>query len=320
MRKLSICFLTVLFLLNVFCTEVFCEKYKDGKYKGISTGYVGPVEVEVKIKSGKISQVKVINHAENIPGTSIKDIPERIIKAQNTKDVDTVSGATITSKAILRGVTEALKKASKKSEKPKKKPLKKIETVMEGSIVLPDPDLTKGMPLMKCLKNRKTSRSFKKKELTFDIISELLWAANGINRIDNGKRTAPSAMNSQEIDIYVALKRGLYKYNHKKHLLSPVLNKDIRELTGYQKFTQIAPVNLIYVANLNKLTGGDGTMKEFYAATDTGFICQNVYLYCASEGLSTVVLGWVDRKKLEKVMKLPKNKKVTLVQPVGFPE
>ena len=320
MKKISICIIAVLFIFNVLSVGLFCENYKDGKYIGIGTGYTGPVEVEVEIKTGKITQVEVINHTENLAGSSIKDIPKRIIKSQGTDGVDVVSGVTVTSKAILNGVSKALVKALGKVKKTKKIIVKKIEPVKEGCIVLPAPDFSKGMPLMKCLKNRKTSRSFKKDEFTFDIISELLWAANGINRVDSGKRTAPSAMNSQEIDIYVALKRGLYKYNYKKHLLSPFMDKDIREFTGYQKFTQVAPVNLIYVANLDKLTGGDGTMKEFYSAVDTGFISQNVYLYCASKGLSTVILGWIDRKKIAEIMKLSKNQKVILTQPVGFPK
>ena len=149
------------------------------------------------------------------------------------------------------------------------------------------------------------------------MLSNLLWAAFGINRANSGKRTAPSAMNWQEIDIYVAMKSGLYLYNAGQNLLEPVLAQDIREHVGVQDFTQTAPVNLIYVADYTRMSG-DNKSKNFYSATDTGFISQNVYLFCSSEGLATVVLGWVNKPQLAKVMKLKKTQKIILTQPVGY--
>lgn len=179
--------------------------------------------------------------------------------------------------------------------------------------------LENGKLLMQALKMRKSSRSFNEKDLPIEILSDLLWAGFGINRSEPNMRTAPSAHNWQEIDIYVAMKKGLYLYKPKKHSLELIQEKDIRENVGKQDFTQTAPVNLIYVADLSKMQGNEET-KSFYSAADTGFISQNIYLYCASEGLATVILGLVDKPVLRKIMKLRKDQKIILTQPVGFPK
>jgi SagB-type dehydrogenase family enzyme len=187
-------------------------------------------------------------------------------------------------------------------------------TALATDISLPIPQKEGGMPLMEALAARKSDRSFSSRPLESQALSDLLWAAFGINRND-GKRTAPSARNRQEIDVYVALSSGLYYYNAQQHKLEQVIETDIRELVGKQPFTQTAPVNLIYVSDYERMAGGE----EFYSATDTGFISQNVYLYCASAGLNTVVLGWVDKKKLHKAMGLQSTQHVILTQPVGYP-
>jgi len=186
-------------------------------------------------------------------------------------------------------------------------------------IALSSPDITAGKPLMTALSERKTTRSFSSRDLSIDVISNLLWAAFGVNRPESGKRTAPSAMNRQEIDIYVAMKSGLYLYNARENRLDSIRAKDIREYAGTQEFTQKASVDIIYVADFSKMAGDENT-KMFYSAVDTGFISQNVYLFCASEGLSTVILGWVDKPALEKIMNLRPDQKVILTQPVGYPE
>jgi len=183
-------------------------------------------------------------------------------------------------------------------------------------IKLNAPNMYGGKPLMIALKQRKSDRSFSRKDLPLDVLSNLLWAASGINR-PNGKLTSPTASNWQEIDIYVALKKGLYLYDRKKNTLRGVLAEDIRQYVGRQDFTQIAPVNLIFVANFSKMSDNlDNNI--FYSATDTGFISQNVYLFCASEDLATVVLGYVDKPLLEKKMRLNKDQRVILTQPVGY--
>ncbi|MFC1620924.1 nitroreductase family protein [Candidatus Omnitrophota bacterium] len=188
-----------------------------------------------------------------------------------------------------------------------------------GTIELLKPQLERGALLMQALKERRSERQFSSKELSLELISNLLWAASGVNRLDSGNLTAPTAKNSQEIGIYVAMEKGLYLYNAQKHTLEPIMAKDVREFTGLQSFTQIAPINLIYVADFSKMGGrNEGTI--FYSATDTGFISQNVYLFCASEGLSTVVLGWVDKPALSKAMNLRDDQGITLTQPVGYPK
>lgn len=187
-------------------------------------------------------------------------------------------------------------------------------SVFGGDLQLPAPRKTGGMPLREALAARQSARAFSDQSLDNQLLSDLLWAACGINR-DGGKRTAPSARNSQEIDLYVALPTGLYLYDAEANRLIQKMTADIREKTGVQPFTQKAPVNLIYVADYDRLRGE----KEFYSATDTGFISQNVYLFCASEGLNTVVLGWVEKEDLHKAMKLTPSQHVILTQPVGFP-
>jgi SagB-type dehydrogenase family enzyme len=177
-----------------------------------------------------------------------------------------------------------------------------------------------GRPLMQVLKDRSSSRSFSTEKLPLQALSDLLWAAFGVNRPDSGKRTAPSAVNWQEIDIYVATADGLYLYDARGHLLQPVLLEDIRAMTGRQSFVKEAPVNLIYVADLSRMGTASKEDRELYAAADTGFISENVYLYCASEGLATVVRGSIDREALAKAMKLRPDQKIILAQTVGYPK
>jgi SagB-type dehydrogenase family enzyme len=182
------------------------------------------------------------------------------------------------------------------------------------------PQVDSGRPLMQVLKDRSSSRSFSKEKLPIQVLSNLLWAAFGINRTDTGKRTAPSAVNWQEIDIYVAMAEGLYLYDAKAYMLKPILSEDIRAMTGRQEFVKDAPVNLIYVADFSRMGTATKEDKELYSAADTGFISENVYLYCASEGLATVVRGSIDRQALAKVMRLRPDQKVILAQSVGYPK
>jgi nitroreductase len=186
-------------------------------------------------------------------------------------------------------------------------------------IELPKPQTEGGKPLMQALKERKTSREFSSEKLSMQVLSNMLWAANGINRPD-GKRTAPTAMNKQEIDVYVALEDGLYLYDAGLNKLVGIVAGDIRGETGKQPFVKDAPVNLIYVADYAKMGNMPMAQKDFYAATDTGFVSQNVYLYCASEGLATVVRGMVDKALLPAVMKLRSDQRIILAQTVGYPK
>jgi SagB-type dehydrogenase family enzyme len=188
-------------------------------------------------------------------------------------------------------------------------------------IQLPPPQTEIGKPLMQALKLRQSSRSFDSKPLPLQELSNLLWAANGINRPDSGKRTAPSAMNWQEVDVYVARPDALYLYEAKMHSLTPVVGKDLREATGaHQSFVKDAPVNLVYVADSTRMQRASDEDKSIYSATDVGFIAQNVYLYCASQGLAVVVRGSIDRPALAQAMKLRPEQKIVLAQTVGYPK
>ncbi len=187
-------------------------------------------------------------------------------------------------------------------------------------IKLSNPQVDGGRPLMQVLRDRSSSRSFSPEKLPDQILSNLLWAAFGINRPDTGKRTAPSAVNWQEIDVYVATAEGLYLYDAKTQTLKPILSGDIRSATGKQDFVKEAPVNLIYVADFSKMGTAPKEDKELYSAADTGFISQNVYLYCASEGIATVVRGSIDKQALAKAMKLRPDQKIILAQSVGYPK
>ena len=188
------------------------------------------------------------------------------------------------------------------------------------SIPLPKPQTDGGRPLMQVLKDRQSARAFSTEKLPQQVLSNLLWAAFGVNRPESGKRTAPSAMNRQEIDIYVSTADGLYLYDAKANSLEVVLEQDIRALAGSQPFVQEAPLNLIYVADYSRMGKATDEQKIFYSAAATGFIGQNVYLYCASEGLATVIRATIDKPALEKAMKLRPDQKVTLSQTVGYPK
>jgi nitroreductase len=182
---------------------------------------------------------------------------------------------------------------------------------------LPKPEIKGGKPLMIALRDRCSTREFNSKEFTSQQISNLLWAADGINRPETGKLTAPSACNRQDIDTYVALKSGVYLFNIKKHQLDKKIDTDIRANIGMQAFVKEAPLCLIFVADLSK-TCGDDTSKIIDAAADAAYISENVYLYCASENLATVVLGMTNRSFLSNKLSLRKEQKIVFAQPVGF--
>jgi SagB-type dehydrogenase family enzyme len=184
---------------------------------------------------------------------------------------------------------------------------------------LPPPRTGIGLPLMEALAKRNSSREFSPEALPDQVLSDLLWAAFGVNRPASGMRTAPSAVNWQEIDIYVATANGLYLFNATAHRLIPLLNDDIRAAVGIQQYPATAPVVLIYVADFSKMKRASDQDKEFYSAADTGFISQNVYLYCASEDLATCVIGLIKRKSLAQKLNLQDGQKIILAQPVGYP-
>ena len=172
--------------------------------------------------------------------------------------------------------------------------------------------------MYEALSNRRTNREFSDKELTEQQLSDLLWCANGENRKD-GKRTAPSARNAQEIDIYVFSQKGVFLYVPEKNMLKMVIPEDMREgMSGHGgKMIMSAPVTLLFMANYDKMKAFDEAGREFYGATDAGFVSQNVYLYCAANKLNTVVMCAIDRTRIMEFMKV--NGKPVLAQPIGYP-
>jgi nitroreductase len=190
-------------------------------------------------------------------------------------------------------------------------------------IKLNSPKLDKGISIMQALKNRKSERKLSEKMLSMQHLSELLWAANGVNR-ENGKQTVPSAMNKHAVDVYVVLQEGVYIYEPVEHQLLPIVEGDFRKLAGMQDYVHTAPVNLIYVADLDKLKDlpmpapTDEKLKWLHI--EAGHQAENVYLYCASEGLGVAERTLIDKEKLSDVIKLRSGQKVISAQAVGYHE
>jgi nitroreductase len=165
---------------------------------------------------------------------------------------------------------------------------------------------------------RRTVRDFKTEKLSHELLGNLLWSAFGINRPEIDHRTAPSAMNSQEVEIYVAMPEGLYLYEPKPHQLKAISDEDLRGKTSGQAFGTNAPVTLILVADLSRLDKARPETRIIYANFDAGCISQNVYLFCASEGLGTVVHD-LNRDPLRAAMKLRPDQQIIIAQAVGWP-
>jgi nitroreductase len=182
---------------------------------------------------------------------------------------------------------------------------------------LPPPRSTGGQPLTEALKLRRSTREYSDRPLPAQVLSDLLWAAFGVNR-PSGDRTAPYWRHVMVMDIYVAMADGVWLYEPKAHTLLPHLKDDIRAQTGLQDFVATAPLNLVYVAHGERMTDISSEERRLYASVDTGFIGQNVYLFCASEGLATVFRGAVDYPKLARTLQLPDQQFVTFAQTVGY--
>jgi len=177
-------------------------------------------------------------------------------------------------------------------------------------INLPAPKKTGGKPLMEALNDRQTNRDFSDKELSMQTLSDLVWAAWGFNR--ENKRTAPSSQDRQELDLYVFLKTGVYFYDAKNQKLIMKAQGNNQAKAGRQPFVEVAPVNFAFVANLDKASNRDA------ALIDCGFISQNIYLFCASEGLISVVRGMFDKNEIHKLLGLTEKQEVLLTQTVGY--
>ncbi len=188
------------------------------------------------------------------------------------------------------------------------------------SMLLPRPNTQGGLPLLQALSKRRSSREFASTALPQQVLSDLLWAAFGINRAEGNGRTAPTARNAQEIDLYVALPGGLYIYDAFAHSLTLVAAVDARNVTGYQDFVDEAPLDIVYVADHGHMSASPSEERYAYSAVAAGAIAQNVYLYCASAGLATVVRGWLDRSALSKALRLSEHEHIVVAQTVGYPD
>jgi len=187
-----------------------------------------------------------------------------------------------------------------------------------ATIKLPAPDKRGGLPLMQALAKRRSSREFQRKPLPLPMLSSLLWAAFGVNRRGGG-RTAPSAIDAQEIDVYVALPDGAYLYDAQAHALRLVAASDLRRVTGYQDFVDEAPLDLVLVADHARMRMVPAAQRESYASAAAGAIAENVYLYAASAGLATVIRAWIDRAAIADALGLTHDQQVLLSQTVGYP-
>lgn len=189
----------------------------------------------------------------------------------------------------------------------------------ENTIQLSSPQIDRNA-FLHLLSKRASSRAFLPEPLPTPVLSNLMWAAAGISRPESGKRTAPTANNRQEVDVYAVTAQGLYLYDAKLQSLQLVHAGDFRAATGSQAYVKDAAVNLVYVANLTKSGGKTEEDRLIYAAAAVGFISENVYLYCASEGLATVVRAYVDRPVLAEIMKLKPGQRIIFAQSVGYPK
>ena len=194
------------------------------------------------------------------------------------------------------------------------------DAISEAPIMqLPAPKMSGGMPLMQALKLRHSTREYSERPLPLPVLSDLLWAAFGVNRA-SGDRTVPYWRHIMVIDVYAAMADGVWFYDPKAHLLRKHLNADIRAVTGQQDFVGSAPLNLVYVAHGERMHDVPPEDRRLYASVDAGFCGQNVYLFCASEGLASVFRAAIDYKKLAEAMQLEGEQFVTFAQTVGYPK
>lgn len=194
-----------------------------------------------------------------------------------------------------------------------------VSTGAAKAAALPAPRQSGGMPLYDALKARHSTREFADRPLPAAVLSNLLWCAWGVNRPWSGDHTAPSWRHSSEVDLYVFTADGVWLYDPRGHRLIPRVAGNHRTLAGLQDFVAAAPLNLIYVADLARMEPGPEAEHRNAAFTDAGFIGQNVYLFCASEGLATVFRGMVDRRRLHRFLGLTEDQRVTYGQTVGYP-
>ena len=185
-------------------------------------------------------------------------------------------------------------------------------------IPLNAPDKTRGVNIMKALELRSSERNFSEIKLTLQELSDLAWAANGINRPDKSGRTAPSSMNAQDVDVYVILAEGAYFYDFRQQVLNPVAAGDHRKLVAdRQPEMAVAPVMLVLVSDFSRLKDNDDNVKMTKACMDVGTVSQNISLFCSGTGLVTVPRASMNQIELRKVLQLKESQKLIMNHPVG---
>jgi SagB-type dehydrogenase family enzyme len=184
-------------------------------------------------------------------------------------------------------------------------------------IRLPEPQNHGGKPLMECLNERKSLREFSDRQLDLQNLSNLLWASYGVNRQD-GRRTAPTARNLQDISIYVIMEKGVYMWESTKNLLILVQEGDQRKETGSQSFVSKAQWNIAIVSDLSKFGDIEDPNSLKYSAMSAGYVSENIYLFCASFDLATVARAIFDQQTMKKILHLKETEQVMLVHSVGF--
>lgn len=184
---------------------------------------------------------------------------------------------------------------------------------------LPPPVTQGGLPLFEALGRRQSQREFSPEPIADEVLGQLLWCVAGINRPGLGGRTTPSAMNAQEVDVYVASATGLFLYDAKAHALRHVAASDVRRVSGFQDFVDTAPLDLIYVADHTRMALVPAGRREAYAFAAAGAMAQNACLCCAAQGLATVVRAWFDTAALGRAMGLGNDQQLLLAQTIGRP-
>jgi SagB-type dehydrogenase family enzyme len=187
------------------------------------------------------------------------------------------------------------------------------------TIVLNPPDITRGLPVMKALSLRASVTEFDTTRINIQDLSDLLWASNGVNRPEVGKRTAPSAINAQDIDVYVFMKSGIYLYDAKKHLLELIVDNDYRNVIADKQVNIAkAPLICLFVSDISRFAFGKDSIKLVWAAEDAGIVSQNISLFCASVGLATRTRAFMDQQKLREILKLKDSQHLMLNNPVSY--